>query len=544
VARTIRIVCATAFALSISVPAASGAERGGHSITPPPLPTVMALSTSKPWLIQARPDSPHWVSRWLSINGARLLAPRLRIWRVPTPAVGKLLPPLLKSRALRVAEPDHFLRGVRAVPAATATDPLTATEWWIPAIGTDKVTPPGPGVPVTDVDTGLDLSHEEFSSRPSTSVLNVQTTTANGDETHGTAVSSVLAAPTNGVGLEGVYPQANLQQWDASPSGSLDEGSIIEGIYRAAQLHVGVINLSLGGPSPDFLFEEAIMAAFGEGSLVVASSGNEFDQGNPVEYPASFPHVLTVAATTETDQPAFFSSSSLAVDLAAPGVDMPVAVPTWSAATGYTVEQGTSFSAPLVSGAAAWTWTVRPYLNNTQLFDLMRWSARDVGPSGWDPNTGFGVLNVPGALSQAAPGPDPQEPNEDIYLVKPKGLFVQGTPFLVGHGSSSRTLADRLDYTEDPEDVFRVWVPAHRALRVQVHAAPRAHLALWGPRTSTVYELGTALRRDLVASRAAAKNPFIVARNNTRAGLVAYIEVWLDKNVLSASFTLNVQLRR
>jgi hypothetical protein len=442
---------------------------------------------------------------------------------------------------LRVAEPNHFLR-TRIL--ATATDPLTATEWWIPVIGADKVAPPGPGVPVTDVDSGLDVSHQEFLSRPNTTALNIQTTTANANETHGTAVSSVIAAPTNGVGLEGVYPQANLQQWDVSPNGALDEGSIIEGIFRAAQLHVGVINLSLGGPSPDFLLEQAVLAAFGEGSLVVASSGNEFDQGNPVEYPASFPHVLTVAATTETDQPAFFSSSSLAVDLAAPGIDIPVAVPTWYSATGYDVEDGTSFSAPLISGAAAWTWTMRPKLDNTQLFDLMRWSARDVGPSGWDTDTGFGVLNIPAALSQAAPRPDPQEPNEDIYLIKPKGLFVQGTPFLVGRGPSRRTLVGRLDYTEDPEDVFRVWVPAHRTLRIQIHATPRVHLALWGPKTPTVYERGAALRRDLIASRPAAKNPLITARNSGRSGVLAYVDVWVDKTVLTAGYTLSAQLRR
>jgi subtilisin family serine protease len=501
----------------------------------------MALSTNTAWLVQVQPFAPTSVDRILRRHGADLLAAPLGIWRVPAAATVDLIPHLLKSRALRVAEPNRFLRTrVRA----TATDPLTATEWWIPVVGADKVVPPGPGVVVTDVDSGLDVSHEEFSARPNTTALNLQTTTANEDEPHGTAVSSVIGAPTNGLGLEGVYPQANLQQWDASPSGALDEGSIIEGIYRAAALHVGVINLSLGGPSPDFLLKEAIMAAFGEGSLVVAASGNEFDQGNPVEYPASFPHVLTVAATTQTDQPAFFSSSSLAVDLAAPGVDIPVAVPTWYSATGYDVENGTSFSAPLVSGAAAWTWTVRQKLDNTQLFDLMRWSARDVGAPGWDTDTGFGVLNIPGALSEAAPRPDPQEPNEDIYLVKPKGLFVQGTPFLVGRGSSTRALAARLDYTEDPEDIFRVWVPGHRTLRIQLHAAPRVHLALWGPKTQTVFERGAVLRRDLIASRPAAKNPLIRATNSGRAGVLAYVDVWVDKTVLSAGYTLSARLGR
>ena len=36
----------------------------------------------------------------------------------------------------------------------------------------------------------------------------------------------------------------------------------------------------------------------------MAAAGNEFEEGNPLEFPASLPHVVTVAATTPDDKSA------------------------------------------------------------------------------------------------------------------------------------------------------------------------------------------------------------------------------------------------
>ncbi len=76
--------------------------------------------------------------------------------------------------------------------------------------------------------------------------MNAQTTSAR-DEEHGTAVASVAAAPVNGLGLVGVYPQAALQIWDASPTGDgLSIGDVIQGLDAAIRRGPGVVNLSLG----------------------------------------------------------------------------------------------------------------------------------------------------------------------------------------------------------------------------------------------------------------------------------------------------------
>ena len=190
--------------------------------------------------------------------------------------------------------------------------------------------------------------------------------------------------------------------------------------------------------------------------LVVAAAGNDGDNGSPLTYPASLPHVLTTAATDEQNQPTSFSSRSRFVDLAAPGQDVTVAT---ALDDGWAAEDGTSFASPLVAGAAAWVWTVRPELDASQLFEVMRRSATDVGEPGRDDATGYGLLNVPAALAYAAPVKDPLEPNDDLDYVTPGALYATGVPALTTSAKRSTTVVARLAAVEDPRDVYRVFVP-------------------------------------------------------------------------------------
>jgi len=525
-------------------PRASPAH-SGHGFVPPQLPTpgeLQLFARQSPVILQLTPDAPRFADAVLRAARAEPIGPQLRLWRLAGPRAARTITRLRRLHALRAVEPDQAFRPRPAQAAWPPSDPLSGQQWWVPAIGANAVVPPAAGVPVTDVDTGLDLTHPEFAGRPDTVALNPQTTTGGEDEAHGTAVASVIAAPENGVGIVGVYPQAALQAFDASPDELLDHGSVINGVLAAASRHMGVINLSLESTSRDFVFQEAIAAAFGEGSLVVASAGNEGANGNPVVYPASYPHVLTVAATTRGDDPAAFSSSSNAVDMAAPGQDMPIAVPLWLNPSGYETADGTSFAAPLVSGAAAWVWTERPTLDVTQIFELMRRSARDVWRPGWDKDTGFGVLSIPNALSFPTPAVDPQEPNDDVYLVKPNGLFRDGTAFILGAGRRSTAFGGRLDATEDPEDVFRVSLPPHSRLHVRVSATVPTNVELWGPKTRTVYEKGAAKQRDLIAARGPSRAPQVSATNSSGKNRVTYVDVYLGKGLLDGSYTLRASL--
>src|SRR5262249_34806259 len=152
-------------------------------------------------------------------------------------------------------EPDRGLAG--AAVHELQVDPLEPTEWWRSAIGIDGLTPPGPGTPVTVVDSGLDLQHPEFLNRPNTFALNPQEPAPLGGE-HGTSVASVVGAPENGVGIVGIYPQATIRSWDTAlgDGANLDVSQVIQGIGAAAADGPGVINLSLGSTQRDPLLEQ------------------------------------------------------------------------------------------------------------------------------------------------------------------------------------------------------------------------------------------------------------------------------------------------
>ena len=467
--------------------------------------------------------------------GAMPVAPSLRVFRLPAATARRLAPGLRARGALQTIELDRPLRS--ASVRDTQPDPIEPGEWWRSVIGIDGLTPPGPGKPVTVVDSGIDLQHPEFLNRPDTVPLNPQEPAPFGGE-HGTAVASLVGAPRNGVGIVGVYPQALIQSWDTAlgQGTSIDTAEVVRGITTAADDGRGVINLSLGSSERDELIEQAIDEAYAKGSLVVVASGNDGDHGNPAEYPADYPHVLTVGATDRDNAVASFSSRSPYVDLVAPGQDVTVATASDSS---WQVESGTSFSAPIVSGAAAWVWTVRPQLDNTQLFEVMRRSATDVAAAGRDDASGYGLLNVAAALAYPAPIRDPLEPNDDVDFVQPDAGFFSGLGPLTTRARQGATLKARLDRLEDPGDVYRVWLPAHRTVHVTGMSNANVALRVWGPGTITVDEAQGAdlLGKDLRA-RAGRKQIVVRAAPTGRWG---YVEVTLGGHRgLVASYSLSV----
>jgi hypothetical protein len=477
--------------------------------------------------------------RLLAASGGTIVAPELHIWRLPSETAQRLIPRLRRQGALRFAEPDRPVARESHLPG---TDPLAAPTigWHLYRIGADRAEPPGPGVPLTIIDSGLDVNHMEFRARPNTTLLNAQQVDFSADEYHGTIVASTAAAPIDGVGAIGVYPQAVLQAYDLW---FLSESLIVQGISRAVAARAGVINLSLGGDEPSRAMYEAIVNAFGRGSIVVAAAGNERLREDPPIYPAGFPHVLTVGSTDAGDRPSIFSSTSPAVDLAAPGEQIPYLDPV-DPATHKTVN-GTSFSAPQVAAATAWVWTARPGVEKTQLFDLMRRSTRDVPPAGFDRRTGFGILDIPTALNRALPPVDPLEPNDDVDHVKAHGIFRAAARPLTAPGRRRASLTARVHASEDPDDVYRFWVPARREVTATVRPTADLSVAAWAAGTRSVYERGRARARDLLAASARRGGRTETVRiENTRArGFYAYIDVFPAKGVRSGRYTLQISSR-
>lgn len=194
---------------------------------------------------------------------------------------------------------------------------------------------------------------------------------------------------------------------------------IAEAISYAVNNGARLINLSLGGTVKTPIETAALDYAAENGVLVVVAAGNEgmdLSEYGLVDHPA----VITVAATDRNGERARFSNWGGPVSIAAPGIDIlslrarrtdtlrnlsEEYIP-GSAYVGsdnrYYVATGTSFSAPLVTGAASLLLSRDPNLSAEQLKRMILQSARDIGAPGLDQFSGFGELDILSALSADA----------------------------------------------------------------------------------------------------------------------------------------------
>jgi subtilisin family serine protease len=498
-----------------------------------PLTAVTAGAAAPATLVELTPTAACTDAVALVSAGARPIAPGLALYRLSAGAADRVVPVLRARGAVRLATPD---RAVGRLARLDFADPLVPTEWWRQAVKVDTLTPPPAGKPVTIVDSGIDVSHPEFLGRPDTEMLNAQEPAGIGGE-HGTAVASLVGAPANGLGLVGIYPGALLRSWDAAQGAgtALNTSSIVQGILAAAAAGPGVVNLSLGSNEPEIPIQQAIDKAVSEGTLVVAASGNDGDTGNALSYPASLPHVLTVGATGRDGHVAPFSSRSRFVDLAAPGEEITIAT---AIGKGFATGDGTSFAAPLVTGAAAWVWSVRPDLDASQLFEVMRRSAQDIESPGRDDSSGFGLLDVPAALAYPSPVRDPLEPNDDVDYVRPGGLYSTSIAPLTTKSRHRTTVRARITASDDPRDVYRVWLPARGTLTASATADTDVDLSLWKLGTTSVTEPYTGIDR-LALAATAGKSEQLVYRNDG-PGRFAYLAVTFSRGTRDAVYTMSV----
>ncbi len=456
------LACATLAALA-AAPAASA------DVVEPPmaLPGDAAAASAGAaapgtWIVGARPGAParalaqRFGAEWLGEGGYVLSRSRARAFAAA-----------LERRGLLVyAQPDTYAEPLQR---AVGQDPLSVPpDAWRdvvadPALAPPAVTPESPLIAL--IDAQLDATHPEFAGGNTTTVPTFGVTNS-----HGTATASVAAAPINGVGIVGVWPGARAVNLPLPEDIRCSDSA--RQIRAAVKAGAAVINMSYGATSPCFPEYVALQRAVAAGIVPVAAAGNEFAEGNPPEFPASLPHVVTVAAVGPDLRSSAFSNTGPAIDLSAPGVNIMTAVPPGLDADGtpdgWERQSGTSFSAPMVSAALAWVRAARPDLTPDQVAQAVRLSAQDPEGDGWQPDTGFGVLSVGAALAFAPPPPDPSEPNDDIVWVDGRAL---GKPNpLIYRGGKATVVSALLDAFEDPADVYRIRVKPRR--RAQISANP------------------------------------------------------------------------
>ncbi len=190
---------------------------------------------------------------------------------------------------------------------------------------------------------------------------------------HGTNVAGILGAVgNNGIGVVGVDPNVQimpLQFMGADGSGSVS--NFIQALNYSIQHGAKITNNSWeGAPYSQDLYD-AIANAQAHGQIFVAAAGNEGTNNYTIpDYPASFStsltNVVAVAATTNTDQLAYFSNYGPdSVALAAPGVNIYSTLP----GNQYGAMSGTSMAAPQVAGAMALVWGLHPTWNYVQVIE-------------------------------------------------------------------------------------------------------------------------------------------------------------------------------
>ena len=108
-------------------------------------------------------------------------------------------------------------------------------------------------------------------------------------------------------------------------AGGCPLSAIALGLRYAADNGAKAINMSLGGTSPSNTERDAITYAVGKGAFVAVAGGNEFEEGNPIEYPAGFAPAIdgamSVAAVGQSLRRAYYSNTGSHIEIAAPGGD-------------------------------------------------------------------------------------------------------------------------------------------------------------------------------------------------------------------------------
>jgi len=317
---------------------------------------------------------------------------------------------------------DEFIRTINDNPNVLVADRNTILKtyslpndpyvadgkaWQFQSIGADKTwdqVSNAETIGVAVLDTGLNTNHPDLAGRIISGYDYITKSTEITDQDgHGTLVSGFIAATANnGIGLSGVAGTANVKiaPYRVGTKG-LSVANICAALMDAAdRSDIKVINMSYGGYEYNNSEAAAIQYAKDRGKVLVASSGNEGEPTDPEtglsSYPASYDGVISVAATTRSNDRASFSQYNNMVDLAAPGENVYT-----TALTGdYANDSGTSFSSPIVAGACGVLLAANGSLTADQVETALKATALDLGDPGKDDYFGYGLIQLDRALAK------------------------------------------------------------------------------------------------------------------------------------------------
>jgi subtilisin family serine protease len=310
------------------------------------------------------------------------------------------------------------------------------------AVAAWGITPGSDVVTIAVIDEGVDLSHPDLVSKlvPGYDATGADSQGApTGNEAHGTACAAVAGAVTdNGIGVAGMARGARLMPVRIFVGGYTRDSWAADGIHWAVTHGADILSNSWGGGLPSDAITGAIEAAVsegreGRGAIVAFAAGNS--NSETVSYPASLPATLAVGALSPCDQRKSYTSCDgefwwgsnygEGLGVIAPGVLQYSADIAGEA--GYQPGDylsnfnGTSSATPIVAGVAALLLGISPALSGHTVGNLIQQSAVDLGPPGWDAETGHGRLSAIGALMELLTQTTDLEAREVLFRDQPAG---------------------------------------------------------------------------------------------------------------------------
>jgi subtilisin family serine protease len=312
---------------------------------------------------------------------------------------------LLDTDLFEYATPDWIL-----YPLASPNDPLYPQQWHLPKIqapGAWRFTMGRPSIIVAFVDTGVDLVHPDVApnlvSGYNSFFMSRRAQQDGGkvsdDLGHGTSVAgSAVAIANNGLGGCAVGSGLRIMPIRSTNPNSASGGAFLDDLINGAvwaTIHgARVVNISFTGVSSPAV-ETLGQTLENKGALLVWPMDTM-----AAETTFKHPHALIVNGTDSADRPFSMDDWGPGVDLAAPAVN--ILIPTKGG--GYGLRTGNSFAAPIVAGAAGLVWSIDPSLTPTQVRNILRFSASDIGAPGFDEFCGYGRLDANIAVVTAALG--------------------------------------------------------------------------------------------------------------------------------------------
>lgn len=263
--------------------------------------------------------------------------------------------------------------------------------------GAWEITKGSSDLTVAVIDSGVDISHPDLAQNIFTNPNETQdgidsdgngfvddvhgwdftsyrNATSNGDNTvyddkdedeHGTHIAGIIAAPINGIGIEGVAPEVKVLPVKMMKGHEGTTFSAIKAIEYAQSMGAKIANCSWG----NYYFSQFLYDCIKNSDMLfVCAVGNE--GVNVVEdpcYPAMYnlDNIVSVAACDRQGNITDYSNYGQGVTIAAPGELIHSTLPEGR----YGTKSGTSMAAPLIAGAAALLLSVVPDLTASEMIN-------------------------------------------------------------------------------------------------------------------------------------------------------------------------------